>query len=55
MSYVSALTTVHTLLSFIAIGLGIVATIGLFRGNHSSSWTKSFYFAAAGVTFLLLV
>ena len=50
MSYVSLLTIVHTILSFIAIGLGIIATTGLFAGSHSSGWTKSFFFTALAVT-----
>jgi hypothetical protein len=50
MSYVSLLTIVHTILSFIAIGLGIVATIGLFGGSHSSGWTRGFFFNALAVT-----
>jgi hypothetical protein len=50
MSYVSLLTIVHTILSFIAIGLGIIATVGLFGGSHSSGWTKGFFFTALAVT-----
>ena len=50
MSYVSLLTIVHTILSFIAIGIGIGATAGLFSGSHSSSWTKGFFATAAAVT-----
>jgi len=51
MSYVSLLTIVHTILSFIAIGVGIVATVGLFRGGHSSRWTQGFFRTAVAVTF----
>ena len=50
MSYVSLLTIVHTILSFISIGIGIVATVGLFGGSHSSRWTKGFFFTAVAVT-----
>jgi hypothetical protein len=50
MSYVSLLTIMHTVLSFIAIGLGIVATAHLFGGGHSSRWTKGFFFTAVAVT-----
>lgn len=50
MSYVSLLTIVHTILSFIAIGLGIGATAGVFSGGHSSRWTKGFFFTAVAVT-----
>ena len=51
MSYVSLLTIVHTILSFISIGFGIVATTGLFGGDHSSRWTKGFFFTAVAVAF----
>jgi hypothetical protein len=50
MSYVSLLTIVHTILSFIAIGFGIVAIVGLFGGDHSSRWTRGFFFTAVAVT-----
>jgi hypothetical protein len=50
-TYVWLLTILHTILSFIAIGLGIVATAGLFRGVHSTSLTRRFFEAAALVTF----
>ena len=50
MSYVSLLTIVHTILSFIAIGFGIIATVGLFGGDHSSRWTRGFFFTAVAVT-----
>lgn len=48
--YVWLLTIVHTILSFIAIGFGLAATAGLFRGAHSSNWTKGFFATAAAVT-----
>lgn len=48
--YVWLLTIVHTVLSFIAIGFGIAATAGLFRGVHSTIWTKGFFATAAAVT-----
>jgi hypothetical protein len=50
MSYVSLLTIVHTIVSFISIGIGIVATAGLFGGSHSTRWTKGFFFTAVAVT-----
>jgi len=50
-SYVWILTVVHTILSFIAIVIGIAATAGLFSGRHSTSWTRWFFLTAAAVTF----
>ena len=49
--YVWLLTIVHTILSFVAIGLGIKATLGLFRSAHSNWWTRRFFEAAVAVTF----
>ena len=49
--YVWLLTIVHTILSFVAIGLGIKATLGLFHGAHSNWWTRRFFEAAVAVTF----
>lgn len=49
--YVWLLTIAHTILSFIAIGLGIAATMGLFKGRHSSRLTRRFFETAVVVTF----
>ncbi|MGE4250738.1 MAG: hypothetical protein AB7F09_15180 [Parvibaculaceae bacterium] len=48
--YVSALTFVHTVLSFIAIGLGIVATARLLGADTAPRWTRYFFATAAAVT-----
>lgn len=47
MSYVSLLTIVHTILSFIAIGFGIGATAGLFSSGYATRWTEYFFVIAA--------
>lgn len=48
--YVSTLTFVHTVLSFIAIGLGIAATARLLGVGYAPRWTQYFFAAAAAVT-----
>jgi hypothetical protein len=48
--YLSALTFIHTVLSFIAIGLGIVATARLLGAGYASRWTSYFFMTAAAVT-----
>ena len=48
--YLTALTFIHTVLSFIAIGLGIVATARLLGAGYASRWTRHFFMAAAAVT-----
>ncbi|WP_119390132.1 hypothetical protein [Taklimakanibacter lacteus] len=51
MLYVWLLTIVHTILSFVAIGVGIKAIVGLFQGAHSNWWTRRFFELALAVTF----
>jgi hypothetical protein len=46
LSYITALTIVHTIISLIAIGAGAVAVIGLFRGGVSRFWTNLFLVTA---------
>lgn len=48
--YVSLLTIVHTVLSFIAIGLGIGAVARLLGTGYSPRWTGYFFVTAAAVT-----
>jgi hypothetical protein len=47
MSYLSALTLIHTAISLVAIGAGAVAAVGLFRGGAFRSWTNLFLVTAA--------
>ena len=46
MSYLAALTIVHTVISLIAIGTGAVAIVGLFRGGAFRFWTNVFLWTA---------
>jgi hypothetical protein len=49
MSYLTAITLVHTAISFIAIGAGAVAIVGLFRGGAFRDWTNVFLVTAVGM------
>ena len=49
-AYVSALTVVHTALSFLAIGLGIAATARLMGADYAPRWTRYFLASAIAVT-----
>jgi hypothetical protein len=46
MSYLAAITLFHTAVSFIAIGAGAVAVVGLFRGGAFRFWTNLFLVTA---------
>jgi hypothetical protein len=46
MSYLTAITIFHTAISLIAIVAGVVAVVGLFRGNDFRFWTKLFLVTA---------
>jgi hypothetical protein len=44
------LTAIHTLISFVAIGTGIVAIAGLFRSEATEPWTAVFLITAVLTT-----
>jgi MFS family permease len=46
MSYVTALTYIHTLISLIALGLGIPVVASLFGGRYPGRWTTWFLVTA---------
>jgi hypothetical protein len=46
MSYVTAVTTIHTAISLIALALGIPTVARLFSGRYASRWTTWFLVAA---------
>lgn len=46
MSYLTALTIFHTIISLIAVAAGAVAVVGLFRGGAFRSWTNVFLVTA---------
>lgn len=46
MSYLTAITIVHTAISLVAIAAGAVAILGLFRGGAFRSWTRLFLVTA---------
>ncbi len=46
MTYLSAITFLHTAISLIAIPLGIMATASLFRPDLPAIWTRSFLWLA---------
>lgn len=46
MTYLTAITYIHTAISLIAIPLGIMATARLFRPDLPAHWTRSFLWLA---------
>jgi hypothetical protein len=50
MSYLAAITLFHTAISFIAIGAGAVAIVGLFRGGAFRFWTNVFLITAVATS-----
>jgi len=46
MSYLTAMTIFHTVISLIAIVAGVVAVVGLFRGGAFRLWTNLFLVTA---------
>jgi hypothetical protein len=50
MSYLTAITLFHTAISFIAIGAGGVAIVGLFRGGAFRFWTNVFLVTAVATS-----
>lgn len=50
MTYLQLITVVHTAICFAAIGAGVVAVAGLFRGDGYPGWTRWFLILAAAVS-----
>jgi hypothetical protein len=50
MSYVVALTFIHTAISLIALFLGIPTILNLFDGRRTSTWTNWFIITAVATT-----